>query len=144
MFVHVPAPRRPTPGTAPTPTPEPASAELDVTATALPRTFVAATGAVIAPSARSLSTLNVTALVAVFPAASATVTVYVPGVDAPLGPRERHSTVYGAPAGVDTISAACVVQPAVGSTGNGAEARPDPPSVTVDDQGEAPAAFDLK
>ena len=55
-------------------TPERASAELDVAAT-VPRRFAAAAGAVTAPVGAALSREIVTALGAVFPAASAAVTV---------------------------------------------------------------------
>ena len=73
--------------------------------------------------------MNVTALVAVFPAASATVTVYVPGAVAPLV-HENTLDANGPPAGVDTVSTACV-HPAVDCTGNVADAGPEPASVTV-------------
>jgi hypothetical protein len=86
--------------------------------------------------------VNVTALVAVFPAASATVTVYVDGVDAPLV-HENPLDANGPPAGDDTVSAACV-HPVVACTGNVADAAPEPASVTLATRPNDPAAFDFQ
>ena len=82
MFDHVSAPAGEVWNWADA-TPEPASAEFDVTATE-PRTFAAATGAVTAPVGAVVSIVKVIAAVAVLPAPSAAVTVYVAGALAPL------------------------------------------------------------
>ena len=140
-FDHEPAPAGETWNCADA-TPDDASAELDVTLTAVPRTFALATGAVTEPVGAVASAVNVNVLVAVFPAASATVTVYVPGADAP-DVHENTLDVNGPPTGADTTSAACV-HPAVDWIGNDACTGPDPASVTVATARYEPAAFDLK
>jgi hypothetical protein len=141
MFDHVPAPAGEAWNWADA-TPEPASAEFDVTTTE-PRTFAAAAGAVTAPVGAVVSIVNVTAAVAVLPALSAPVTVYVAGALAPLA-QTKVLDAYGPPAGVVSVSALWVVQPAALKLGNVAEAAPEPASVTVATKPKLPAAFDLK
>ena len=98
------------------------------TFTAAPRTFAFAAGAVTDPVGAVASAENVTAAVAVFPATSATVTVYAPGAPA-VAVHENVDDTNGPPAGALTTSAACD-HPAVDTTGNDACAAPEPASTT--------------
>ena len=89
-------------------TPAAASVAVALAATLAPRTFAPATGAVTALVGASPSATMVTLVVAVFPTASAMVTAYTP---VPVAPVLHTKAVdeYGPPAGVVTVSAACVV-----------------------------------
>ena len=109
----------------------------------VPFTVADAVGNVTDPLGRVASVTNVTAVVAVLPAASAAVTVYVPGSLAPLV-HVNTLDAYGPVAGIVTVSAAWVDQPGALETGKVAEAGPEPPSKTVATNPRLPGAVELK